>query len=334
MDKIISEYFNVSGTAIYLHKYIGTYDQSGNPDAVPDATTIQDVLFLENRDRKYDPNIYELRGIYNVQDNDLDLRQFGLFLTGDTIFIELHLNDMLNMVQRKITSGDVIELPHQRDDAPLNEASPASNKYYVVQDATRASDGYAATWWPHIWRLKCTPLTDSQEYSDILNQQAQDPFGQDQGKLADIISTVGSNMGVNEAIIEEARASVFRRNFETRHFYVIPGQETEGQYPWVYAGDGIPPNGALLLGSGKAWPETSAEGDYFLRLDYEPPTLFRKISGVWTFQEQDFRGIEWTAAHRILQTFLNNNTKTTLKDGTVFDEKTPLYKAVKPRADF
>ena len=30
------------------------------------------MLFLENRDRKYDPDIYTMRGIYNVQDIDFD----------------------------------------------------------------------------------------------------------------------------------------------------------------------------------------------------------------------------------------------------------------------
>ena len=39
----------------------------------------QDLLFLEYRDRKYDQDIYTIRGVYNVQDIDFNLSQFGLF---------------------------------------------------------------------------------------------------------------------------------------------------------------------------------------------------------------------------------------------------------------
>ncbi len=34
------------------------------------------LLFLENRDRVYDKNIYRFRGHYNVQNLDFDLSQF------------------------------------------------------------------------------------------------------------------------------------------------------------------------------------------------------------------------------------------------------------------
>ena len=52
---------------------------------------IQDLLFLENRDRKYDPDIYVMRGVYNISDIDFNLSQFGLFLQNDTIFITFHI---------------------------------------------------------------------------------------------------------------------------------------------------------------------------------------------------------------------------------------------------
>ena len=84
--------FTIGGTDINIHKFLGaenpdegkgTADQP-TYDAVKE-TNIQDLLFLENRDRKYDPDVYSMRGIYNVQDIDFDLSQFGLFLSNDTL---------------------------------------------------------------------------------------------------------------------------------------------------------------------------------------------------------------------------------------------------------
>jgi hypothetical protein len=137
---------------------------------------IQDLLFLENRDRTYDPNIYRLRGHYNVQNLDFDLSQFGLFLNNDIIFITVHYNDMIQLFGRKLMVGDVIELPHLLDYNPLNETIPVALKRFMqITDANYASEGFSQTWFPHLWRIKCEPLVDSEEFSQIL----QEPINQD-----------------------------------------------------------------------------------------------------------------------------------------------------------
>ena len=176
-DKVISEQFTVGGTDLYIHKYIGPDAQTPSPDytqpqyLTPDPTQIQDLLFLENRDRKYDPNIYRLRGHYNVQNLDFDLSQFGLFLNNDIIFITVHYNDMIDIVGRKLMVGDVLELPHLLDYNPLKETIPvALKRFYQITDANFASEGFSQTWYPHLWRIKCEPLVDSQEFSNILKE--------------------------------------------------------------------------------------------------------------------------------------------------------------------
>lgn len=333
VDRAISEFFGISGTAVYVHKYLGTHNQDPNSTALPSATTIQDVLFLENRDRKYAEEVIEIRGLYNVADIDFDLRQFGMFLQNDTIFLEIHLNDCLAVLERKIMTGDVIELPHQRDDALLDPNAPAINKFYVVEDVNRASDGYSPTWFPHILRLKCSPMAASEEYSDILDKQAKDPYGFDNGVLRDIMSTIGTDMGINEEVVAAAQANVTRRNFETRQFYVVPGDEQSGQYPWVFAGDGNPPNGARVLDAGNVFPSYAEIGDYYLRIDYKPNTLYRKTTTGWAIQEIDYREAEWSAAHRMLKDFINNSETTTMPDGTTIEQRQGLHTAIKPRAD-
>ena len=176
-DRLIKEQFTVGGTDLYVHKYLGVKDQGPSVDltqprrSILDPTQIQDLLFLENRDRNYAPDIYRLRGHYNVQNLDFDLSQFGLFLNNDTIFITIHYNEMIDLIGRKLMVGDVLELPHLTDYHPLNELIPTSlRRYYQVTDGNFASEGFSSTWYAHLWRIKCEPLVDSQEFSSILEQ--------------------------------------------------------------------------------------------------------------------------------------------------------------------
>ena len=181
IDRTNSEMYTVGGLDIYVHKYMGPIidpEQNNNPgDAtLPNYSSenplfIEDLLLLENRDRAYDPDVYVMRGVYNQQDIDFDLTQFGLFLNNDTIFITFHYNDMIDTLGRKLMSGDVLEFPNLRDYNPLSKEIPrALPKYYVIQDSAFASEGFSVTWLPHLWRVKATPMVNAQEYQQIINQ--------------------------------------------------------------------------------------------------------------------------------------------------------------------
>jgi hypothetical protein len=173
--------YTVGGMDMYVHKYLGpivdTTANPGNKDATLPVYTqenplfIEDLLLLENRDRAYDPNIYQLRGVYTQSDIDFDLTQFGLFLNNDTLFITFHYNNMIDTFGRKLMSGDVLELPNLKDYNPLNQnITRALPKYYVIQDASFAMEGFSQTWLPHLWRVKATPMVNAQEYKQILDQ--------------------------------------------------------------------------------------------------------------------------------------------------------------------
>ena len=179
IDRTAWEMFQVGGVDVFIHKYlgvggagslVGTKDQDGK--VIEDPLGIQDVLFLENRDRKYDDDVFVLRGVYNVNDIDFNLSQFGLFLQNDTIFITFHINDTIEKLGRKLISGDVIELPHLKDDHALNDLTFALKRFYVIEDVNRAAEGFSVTWYPHLYRAKCVPLVDSQEFKDILDDIA------------------------------------------------------------------------------------------------------------------------------------------------------------------
>ena len=302
-----------------------------NPDTPPfltdSVTNIQDLLFLENRDRKYDTSVYTLRTIYRINDNDFDLTQFGLFLTGDTIFMVFHLNDMIETFGRKIIVGDVMELPHLKDFYPLDEGLQAALKrYYVVQDATRASEGFAPTWYPHLWRVKLAPLVDSQEYKDILNKLPAgdtngDGFIDDRDKtLGELIGTIDKFLDINDAIIQRAEDELPYSGYDTSTLYVAPvngngypgnpagfdASETledasesvtdttsqtdtpSAKIQGYLTGDGLPPNGSTVA-AGITFPSPSNVGDFYLRVDYLPNRLFRYDGKRWVKIEDAVR---------------------------------------------
>ena len=190
IDRTVAEMYQVGGVDMYVHKYLGPApsgdDSSSVSGGTQDATQpsyssenplfIEDLFLLENRDRNYSDDIYVMRGVYNQQDIDFDLSQFGLFLANDTLFITFHYNAMIDTIGRKLMSGDVLELPNLKDYHPLDaDISKALPKYYVIQDASFASEGFSQTWLPHLWRVKATPMVAAQEYNDILKK----PFAQE-----------------------------------------------------------------------------------------------------------------------------------------------------------
>jgi hypothetical protein len=368
-DRTIKEQFTVGGTDIFLHKYIGPYDQGAtNKDGAASPTqpnysgntsetTIQDLLFLENRDRKYSSDVYVVRGIYNVQDMDFNLSQFGMFLQNDTIFMTVHLNDIVERIGRKPMSGDVIELPHMKDDFSLDENIPiALKRFYVVEDVNRAAEGFSATWWPHLLRLKLKTLVDSQEFRDILGD------AETTGSLASYMSTYNKEKEINTAIVQQAESDAPRSGFNYKQFYVAPIDErgnirtdnvnadgsiatdktvnavidtpASSYYGFYYDGDGVPPNGNPA-GFGTSFPTTSVDkGDYFLRTDFLPNRLFR------------YDGVRWVKVEdSVRMTMSNTDTKNTFKsqfvnssgtntiNGLTVQQRQSLTDALKPQAD-
>jgi hypothetical protein len=323
MDSTIREQFYVGGVSIYVHKYMGPKTVEGKDIARPaiteqSATKIQDFLLLENRDYKYDPDVYELRGHYQPSNLDFDLSQFGLFLQNDTVFITFHYNDMIDRIGRKLMPGDVLELPNLVDDYPLDLAIPISlKKFYVIQDAARASEGYSPTWWPHIWRIKCVPLMDAQQYQDIFGS------GTSTEDLKNYLSSYLKLKNINEQVVAQAEDDAPESGYDTTMYYVAGTNEVDGKAQltnsngdpispnsngWLdgyLTGDGIAPNG-IVSGFGTSFPGGAAEGDFFLRTDYMPNRLFRFNGSRWIKFEDDVR-----------MTMTNDDTRATLKAGFV-----------------
>ena len=225
LDKTVAEMFTVGGTDVFVHKYLGPKNPSEDDataaqpryNAVKD-TNIQDMLFLENRDRKYDPDVYKLRGIYNVSDIDFDMSQFGLFLANDTLFMTIPITSSVKTLGRKIMPGDVFELPHLKDEYALNDFQVALKRFYVVEDINRAAEGFSPTWYPHLYRVKLKQIYDSQEFKDILDLPTEEGSSQ---KLRDVLSTYEQEMQINNAVVQQAEADSGKSGYDIAHFYTL-----------------------------------------------------------------------------------------------------------------
>ena len=370
-DKNIKEMFTVGGTDLHFHKYLGPYDQGDTNKDGPaspsqprvtgqdlNETTIQDLLFLENRDRKYADDVYVVRGIYNVQDQDFNLSQFGMFLSNDTLFLTVHLNDIVERIGRKPMSGDVIELPHMKEDYSLDESIPiALKRYYVVEDVNRAAEGFSQTWWPHLLRLKMKSLVDSQEYKDILGS------AETTGSLASYMSTYNREKTINDQVVKQAEEDSPKAGFNYKQYYVAPIDErgnirtenvnttsqrasasrsvnavidtpASSHYGFYLDGDGVAPNGAPA-GFGINFPTSNVDkGDYFLRTDYLPNRLFRYDGARWVKIEDSVRITTTNTDTRgnFKTNFVNNATESTI-NGLTTKQRQSLTNALKPKAD-
>jgi hypothetical protein len=364
--------FTLGGTGILLHKYLGVEGTTDSTDPTKpgynsvDPLNIQDLLFLENRDRKYEKDVYITRGIYQVQDNSFDLSQFGLFLQTGTLFMTFHINDMVQNIGRKIMNGDVLELQHLMDYNSLDQSIPvALKRFFVVSDCQFASEGFTPTWWPHLWRVKLNPMPDSQEYKDILNNLLSDPLDPNSAPIGDYLSSGQKYQAINDAVIAQAEADLPKSGYDTSILYTKaidngkPGEppgsgsadvtsvradntltsadraalsSTDKVHGYL-SGDGLAPNG-MQMGSGILFPILPEPGDYFLRLDYLPNRLFRYDGRRWNRIEDAVRTSLTPGEDKTqLGSYINNENTWTDASGVTRTEKTSLSKALKPKAD-
>lgn len=369
-DRAIGENLRIGGDGILVHMYVGpTTDAAGNTDT--SLTTIQDVLFLTNNNRKYDPNVIELRGHHQPQDVTYDLSQFGIFLSSDVIRIQFHYTDMIDAIGRKLIAGDVLEFPSMRD-VPIFDNAVGINRYYVIQDALYAAGGYGTKWFPHLWLVRAKLMPASVEYKEIIDQASTGQTAGGSGQAIGIMppgftETADGNgdpglgcqpniknsldlfcqiIKISDEIVAEAEKNAFfdPKFFESSNLYIYLDEKG---YPVIgsnyFSGDGAPPNwspdltkdlvpSGPLVGAGISFPPGMKDGEYYLRIDYTPERLFQKQGSMYKLIEINVLKV-WTAYNRVLDTFIDNINDTVLPDGTVVSEKQPLSQVVKQKVD-
>jgi hypothetical protein len=244
-----------------------------------------------------------------------------------------------------------------KEDYSLDESIPiALKRYYVVEDVNRAAEGFSATWWPHLLRLKMKTLVDAQEFRDILGDATTE------NSVASYMSTFNREKTINDQVVAQAEADAPKAGFNYKQYYVAPIDErgnirtdnvnsdgsvssdktvnavidtpASSHYGFYLDGDGVAPNGNPA-GFGISFPNSNIDkGDYFLRTDYLPNRLFRYDGNRWVKIEDSVRITTTNNDSRAnYKTGFVNNTSSDTINGLTTSQRQALTNALKPKAD-
>lgn len=285
IDRNIAEQYNIGGVDMWLYAYVGPKQLSTSDDGTLqssdgqlDITSIGDLIFGETAQREYNLQAITLSAVYQVQEATPDLKMPGLFFNFNTMDITVHYNTMMQRVGRKIVPGDVIELPNLRDFDVIGKDS-GLNRFYVVQDGFRTSEGYSATWQHHIYKLRVKPLTDSPEFSDITGNNdypdnPDDPnngngnSGSDGGSEN---SNYDNEMAIMNQIIMQADDEVPYIHWTNEHIY------DDRSDIWDLA---------RVILNGYEFPEKPSKNMFFIKKSY--PVLYEKNDNQWSVVEVSY----------------------------------------------
>lgn len=310
-DRLIKQYFDMSGTKMYVHKMIGHYEKDGTVN----GKKIQDLILMETRDRAYDETVFTEYGVYQIADGEFSISQIGFF-SADSILIDFHLNAHVENIGRKISAGDVLEITHLRDDM-IEDQEGAMNAYYVVKDARRPAEGYGTNWMPHLWRVRCKKMTASKEYSDII---------EDADDFDILMSQMDRLDEIDDGVLEEAAQAVPSNDSVTDNLYKPEFKNAieleEGEVIDLENID-----------RGTIFPVDAVDGDYFIRSDYRPQQLFKVVNGNWVMLNMQEIREKWTRGHAYQNSFIQNDSTFTNDSGEVEQGKTSIKKAGGLRLD-
>ena len=151
-----------------------------------------------------------------------------------------------------------------------------------------------------------------------------------------------SELDINDQVLEEAelKGPSFRLHDE-HHIYLDENNrlyDTHGRF--IPQGiDGIPNQlNCIDVPFGEFFPDSSTvkDGDYYLRVDMNPPRLFKRFTneqskeGGWRMVEYDNRE-KWTGVPMVLRSVINNDTTVKFEDGEVQPARQNIKDLVKAR---
>ncbi len=287
---------------------------------------IQDVFFLENRDRDYAQSSVTLRCQYQPFDPIGDLGKFGFSILDQYAFT-VAFSSMIEKLGRPIIIGDIIEVcPETAYDQNMNLVK----KYLEVTDAGWSAEGYSPGWTPLLYRFTAQQLIPGQEHRDIIATVDKAKYGVDDSDFFKEIQQISiGNQTSSENIAKEAANAVPERGADPQEIASGTSQYQPATSPGTERGsydgrdllieDGLPPDGQPY-GEGYKLPDmdTAQDGDYF-RLNYAPEMnvparlyQFSLYKRKWIYIETDRRG-EYSSHKPSAQKMLNSSTSQSLK---------------------
>lgn len=301
-----------------FHNYEPTYDEN-----------VQDMIFLENRNRDYDTDVITIKGTYDLVDVQSELTAFGIELPSQTIYATFSFQGMVTSLGRPLVVGDIVEMPSETQ---YTHALAPIKKYMEVTDTAWSTEGYTPGWKPTLMRVVLQPAYASEETQDIFGDLAEtDVIGglglQSEGDgrhpLFQDYSTA------SQTVIAEADDNVPQRGADISGIAEISEAQLEAAAELGIAEtlakrgansrgyqveDAMPPNNKPFT-EGDEFPANPTNGDYH-RVTYtatsdELPVRLYRWSGPksqWIFLEKD-RRTQNNSALPILNEFLNSPNK-------------------------
>jgi hypothetical protein len=255
---------------------------------------VQDVFFMENRDRDYATSSLQVKAVYQPFDSMGDMSKFGFNIL-DSYTFEASFAKMVEILGRPIVIGDIIELPAELQ---YDHNLRAVKKYLEVSDAAWSSNGYTTGWRPTLYRFVAQHLIPAAENRDIIGTIENQYAVSDSEFLTGIAEIDGIAHTASENIEALAKDAVPEDGQDAREQHAGESSHAVGKVDSYDYGveDGLPPNG-LPYGEGFALPDvlTAVDGSYY-RLNYPVNTKipsrlykFSVLKNKWIYIETDRR---------------------------------------------
>lgn len=348
IDRVIRNQIEMGGCLLNLYKWEGSYKLDGTYVPISEGI-VSDTVLNENSRRKYSHTTIDLYGAMQMNAAQFSFNFSGYsILDGDEKEIVFHYNSMIDMVGRKIIVNDILEMTWFRDN-DLIGADNSINKFYVVTSADFDEKGWDPHWGYHLWKIKCKPMPNTVEFADLFNDEfpkgGEDGFyepansGEGGGGFDSESTDIEGLDEENNENLKEAEMQVAFREYDEHNLLLDNMKILVDEYGnhYIYGIDGIPVNkniNGVPFGTYFPAPESVSEGDYFLRIDYDPPRLYKRIDDGkrrgWQPWEKDFRP-KWMGAPDKLRKALNNDNTFTNNEGVVEPCRQEMDELVKAR---
>lgn len=346
IDRVVKSYLEQGGGLFHIYPMVSVIGTDGKEHKIGEkGFTIGDPVFNENPRRKYSRETFDLWGVTQMKTPQFSFSFSGLsLLDGDEKEISFHYNSMVAQLGRKIMIGDVIEWTWLRDLDVLG-LETAQNKFYQVTSSERDEDGWAANYKYHLWKVKVKPITNTPEFQDLFNYGDENDFYEDVnspnggGGLDPNNTTQENELNQNDAVLEEAESlGPSYRLHDEHHIYLDENDQVYIDNRFIPIDiDGIPNElNANEVQFGEYFPDNPQQGDYFLRVDYNPPKLFKRFvnestgEGRWQLMSWDNRE-KWTGVPAILRAHINNDKTITNMQGETIKQQQNIKDLVKAR---
>jgi hypothetical protein len=299
-----------------------------------DINNIQDLFFMENRDREYNITPQMIKCQYQTADSVSDLSRFGLSIL-DQYSFTVSFVTMVTALGRPIVIGDIVEvIPEMQWDQNLNPV----RKFIEVTETGWSAAGFGPQYNPTVYRFSGQVALPSQETRDIWGTVDTTKYlMQDSvlmngiGKQIDTIPLTNTEEIIKMAnnLLPETGSDDNRTIESVLYPAPNPARNPNGQPlsasnpalnsgPNLYVEDGLPPEG-LPYTEGYVLPDTAGlpDGTYF-RLNYAestniPARLYRysALKNRWIAMEQDKRKLP-SSYRPSMQRVLNSSTNAPL----------------------